>query len=847
MNRFLNHTSSLHNRLFGAAAIAATMFWLTPASAEEHEHKSCRLGSPGHEVKHVIYLQFDNVHLTRDNPSVPSDLEQMPHLYNFLKDNGTLLNKHYTVLISHTTAGITSSLTGLYPDRMGLTVTNSYDYYNPATGVPTFTSAFKYWTAPVASPVDPHPNMITTGGKNTPAPWVTYTRAGCDVGYVPTANAVLENAVAGAFKAGPTDLFAAAKAGDTKIDLFSNRGFNVGDTIVIDQGANQETATIDHFSGFFTFLTSPLTKDHAQNVSVWEPAADPINRTGDITTIFGANSSEWLEALDSQEAPFGSAAAAKATTDFVGIAVHCGNGGSSLCATAPTARPDLLPDEPGGYQNFRALFGAKYVNPVITHGSPSVNDINGAPITDQFGHPGFPGFDGMSAAITLGYVAQMQEAGVPVTYAYISDLHDNHAGGGAYGPGEADYVAALKTYDDAFAKFFDRLAAAGINKSNTLFIVTADENDHFAGQQAQNCNGVTTPCIYNTASGNPRHGRFDLTNSGQDVSTWTGPVTWPPSSANGPLVGEVGYNMSWLLGATIGGTGYDISFDSAPSFYIYGQPQAFDASGHVVVNPVLRAFEKAAAGLKAFDPYVDATQLTPVANYLVDGPTLKALHMINADPQRTMSFTMFSKPDFYFQTSSPCPGKSQGCLNDAFAWIHGDYSNDIGQTWLGMAGPGVKNGAIDDTTWTDHTDIVPTVNTLLGLRPDYQADGRVITQILHPSVARGGNDEMFAKLGDVYKQLNAPYGAFAHALIVASTAAIKADDATYLSTEQKIQALTTQRDALAQQMKDVLDPQPIGEGRGEHDEARFGPNGHSGQLIGEGLKLLAAAQSLAGL
>ena len=79
----------------------------------------------------------------------------------------------------------------------------------------------------------------------------------------------------------------------------------------------------------------------------------------------------------------------------------------------------------------------------------------------------------------------------------------------------------------------------------------------------------------------------------------------------------------------------------------------------------------------------DATKLTPVANYLVDQPTLKALHMINADPKRTMSFTMFSNPDYYFQTFSPCP-VGQGCLNDAFAWIHGDYSNDIGQTWLGI-------------------------------------------------------------------------------------------------------------------------------------------------------------------
>ena len=35
----------------------------------------CQLGDKG-KVKHVIYLQFDNVHFNRDNPNVPSDLEQ---------------------------------------------------------------------------------------------------------------------------------------------------------------------------------------------------------------------------------------------------------------------------------------------------------------------------------------------------------------------------------------------------------------------------------------------------------------------------------------------------------------------------------------------------------------------------------------------------------------------------------------------------------------------------------------------------------------------------------------------------------------------------------------------------
>src|SRR5262249_37639455 len=160
----------------------------------------------------------------RDNPNVPSDLEQMPKLLNFLKGNGTVLNKHYTILISHTAGGILSSLTGLNPDRAGATVSNSYDYYNAATGVPTFTSAFKYWTAPVAAPFDTLPNMVNADSgvpKTTPAPWVSYTRAGCDVGNVSSANMVLENNNAVFVSGGPTPLAAAAGAGTNTIKVGS--------------------------------------------------------------------------------------------------------------------------------------------------------------------------------------------------------------------------------------------------------------------------------------------------------------------------------------------------------------------------------------------------------------------------------------------------------------------------------------------------------------------------------------------------------------------------------------------------------------------------------------------------
>ena len=152
-----------------------------------------------------------------------------------------------------------------------------------------------------------------------------------------------------------------------------------------------------------------------------------------------------------------------AQTDFVGMAIHCAKTADSICAGNEHARPDPLPDEPGGYNGYQGLFGAKYVNPAITGGSAAVNNLNGNPVGDQFGQPGFPGFDGLFASTTLGYVAQMQEAGIPITFGYISDAHDQHGVAGEIhatrGPGEADYVQQLKNYDTAFGKFFERLAA----------------------------------------------------------------------------------------------------------------------------------------------------------------------------------------------------------------------------------------------------------------------------------------------------------------------------------------------------------------------------------------------------
>ncbi len=75
-------------------------------------------------------LQFDNVHLARDNKTVPSDLEQMPTLMSFLKDNGVLASNDHTQLISHTADGIVTTLTGVYLDRHGEAVSNAFGFFN---------------------------------------------------------------------------------------------------------------------------------------------------------------------------------------------------------------------------------------------------------------------------------------------------------------------------------------------------------------------------------------------------------------------------------------------------------------------------------------------------------------------------------------------------------------------------------------------------------------------------------------------------------------------------------------------------------------------------------------------
>jgi hypothetical protein len=115
-------------------------------------------------IKQIVYIQFDNVHVRRDNPNVPSDLQQMPNLLNFLEDEGTLFTNHFTPLISHTAVDILTSLTGVYGDKFGVPIGNNIGLFNQ-NGVASFPSSFTYWTDLMA---DGLPEMLDQRGMNAP-------------------------------------------------------------------------------------------------------------------------------------------------------------------------------------------------------------------------------------------------------------------------------------------------------------------------------------------------------------------------------------------------------------------------------------------------------------------------------------------------------------------------------------------------------------------------------------------------------------------------------------------------------------------------------------------------------
>ncbi|MEJ0046430.1 MAG: hypothetical protein WDN04_10130 [Rhodospirillales bacterium] len=84
-------------------------------------------------------------------------------------------------------------------DRVGAgAIANSFNYYNASTQVANhFSSSFVYWTNQLSADTSPGADtsyiLLSETGHNAPAPWVAYTRAGCDVAAAGIADIDLEN------------------------------------------------------------------------------------------------------------------------------------------------------------------------------------------------------------------------------------------------------------------------------------------------------------------------------------------------------------------------------------------------------------------------------------------------------------------------------------------------------------------------------------------------------------------------------------------------------------------------------------------------------------------------------
>ena len=699
------HVSKLHRIALSTFACGVLALGLVNSSTAQ----SCQLNSPSGKIKHVVYIEFDNVHFTRDNPNVPSDLEQMPNLLNFLKDKGTLDAGDHTVLISHTANDILTTQTGLYSDDTSIFIANSFGLFSGGDAV--FPSSFFYWTDKVEDiqpPTDADPNyaLTTPGGQNVPAPWVPFTRAGCTVGAFSTANIVLER--------------------------------------------------------------TPF----------------------DVIKVFGPGSPQAMESTSTAVKP-------NQTDDFEGAAIHCALN-DPICGSNPNAVADVLPDEPGGYNGYQALFGLKYIAPALG----GITDYHGVGIT---------GFQSLSfdptPAQTLAVVEDMLEAGIPIVYAYIADAHDNQAprslnssNEGTFGPGEIGYVEQLADYNAAFGTFFQHLKQAGIDESNTLFIFTPDEGDHFVGVNPvpANCDGAK------------------IEKDGEVVPDV--PCTYP--AANGATgIGELDLNLNLVVSNAGNTTPFEIHSDDAATTYVNGQP-LFNA-------PAVRALEQTMASQSVFNPHTGLAENllgiglgSDLQGAIVDQVGQRLLHIHSEiDPDRDPTFTFFGNPNFFFQSSGPATAVVGSNIGSGFAWNHGDIQPEIGRTFFGIVGPGVKKLSVTNPSdfFTDHVDVRPTLMMLTGLTDDYPHDGRVITEILDEGVLPASlkaHKLSLESLGQAYKQIDAPFGQLAQDTLEISTYAItstSAGDVVYNNLEGKIASWTAERDGIAAQIKAML------------EEAEFGP------------------------
>ena len=430
--------------------------------------RPCQLGNKAGQIKHVIYLQFDNTHFRRDDAerrvgsradAAPAQLPQgQRHALHERPHDPDLAHRGRDPRVADRPLPGPQRADGLEQLRL----------LRRATGTPRFTSSFKYWTDTVDG--DERRRCRTwsaTAARPRRRRGLTYTQAGCNVGGVSAANIELEN--------------------------------------------NSTAAS------------------------------------GDMTRVFGVGLARVERGergdADSSRRPTSSASRSTARR------------ARALCDDEPEREAGRLPTIVPGLATTasRRSSARSTSNPAITGGQPCVKATGRQPtITDPAGNCGFPGFDGTLAKNTLGDVAQMQENGVPVTYAYISDAHDNHTlRPRVSGPGEADYQAAARRLRRGVRRrSSQRLAAATAStratRSSSSRSTRATTSPAASARRSPDGSGALT---YTHTTCTDRRPRARRTRSARSTRTSSG-----ARADRQPT--------------------FDIHFDDAPTFYVNGQPDA---------------------------------------------------------------------------------------------------------------------------------------------------------------------------------------------------------------------------------------------------------------------------------
>ena len=252
---------------------------------------------------------------------------------------------------------------------------------------------------------------------------------------------------------------------------------------------------------------------------------------------------------------------------------------------------------------------------------------------------------------------------MPVTYGYISDVHEKKAGTDRLhdGVGKRNWKARrsgrqlLRQHDEVIRRRLRHVlrpaAADGITPNNTDFVISAEENDQFAGANVgramqptpAGCDGVTVACSYRAA---------DRRTSGQHQG---------------------------LLSTTASAD--RVRHRAAGRFdYVHGSPAQ---------RPEGPSTERDTAAMTANNPY---SGVTGRKDRELPGQCDRATELAYADrrPTPAPTYTLFPVPDYYFSTTGP-----NVSINSAFAWNHGYYSPNIDITWAAIVGQGVARRGVD--------------------------------------------------------------------------------------------------------------------------------------------------------